>query len=541
MEIGLGHAEGRALKIVRGHAHLPDELLLGSRELERGERLMAQTVKFLQGEFDAAAEFTVVEHSEDIISVNVTFAEEVVTVAYNWYESSFSDPEEAAYAILSDLYYTEYVTFNEDITAVDAYKYYYNGVPEPVYLGVLAINANGEYVYVEQSFSRTGEEPEPPVQPGAATYNFAEAYGDIAYSDYYVKLYAEDGSHSVVLNFYGISEYNTFFIPVGTYDFGGWAGAVYTGGYSYILYTDGARDNINGGTVAVAEVDGKYRIEITAQAGDANTAFSAVYEGLIDGLILPSAYVAPEPEPEPEPVGFAPVRAEYDNKMELYEYNGGDAEYAFWLYDEANNYIEVVCKFGPHTGWDYQYSAALVVDGVRTEATSITTQAPSDYNCEAGEKYFVIVATLSDNSSIEVKTQLPAVEVNYLGEGSTYAPGLETPGVGGGDGGEVVELTIDRYAVKPYPNQGETEVYFYFDPTTDANHRVSFTECPLSEGVKTAFNPTYSSITGKGSVAAINIEVSVNASGEYVFIGTTTDGDGISYKIDTTNAEKVEL
>ena len=387
-----------------------------------------RTKALVQGEFDAAAQFELVSHEEKTIEVNATFGENVVSVAYNWYEASFGDPEEAAYAILNDIYHTEFVTFAEGEHAIAATKYDYYGLPDPVYLGVLAINANGEYVYVEQSFSRTGEEPEQPEQPVAANYNFAEAYGDIAYSDYYVKLYAEDGSHSVVLNFYGISEYNTFFIPVGTYDFGGWSGAVYTGGYSYILYSDATRSNFNGGTVAVAEVDGKYRIEITAQVGDANTAFTAVYEGLIDGLILPSAYVAPEPEPEPEPVGFAPVRAEYDNKMELYEYNGGDAEYAFWLYDEANNYIEVVCKFGPHTGWDYQYSAALVVDGVRTEATSITTQAPSDYNCEAGEKYFVIVATLSDNSSIEVKTQLPAVEVNYFGEGSTYAPGSENQG-----------------------------------------------------------------------------------------------------------------
>ena len=390
-----------------------------------------RTKALVQGEFDAAAQFELVSHEEKNIKVNATFGEDVVSVAYNWYETSFDDPEEAAYAILNDIYYTEFVTFAEGERAIAASKYEYYGLPDPVYLGVLAINANGEYVYVEQSFSRTGEEPEDPEQPEqpvAANYNFAEAYGDIAYSDYYVKLYAEDGSHSVVLNFYGISEYNTFFIPVGTYDFGGWAGAVYTGGYSYILYSDATRSNFNGGTVAVAEVDGKYRIEITAQVGDANTAFSAVYEGLIDGLILPSAYVAPEPEPEPEPVGFAPVRAEYDNKMELFEYNGGDAEYAFWLYDEANNYIEVVCKFGPHTSWDYQYSAALVKDGVRTEATSITTQAPSDYNCEAGEKYFVIVATLSDNTSIEVKTQLPAVEVNYFGEGSTYAPGSENQG-----------------------------------------------------------------------------------------------------------------
>ena len=391
-----------------------------------------RTKALVQGEFETAAQFELVAHEEKTIEVNATFGEEVVSVAYNWYESSFMDPEEAATAILGDLYHTEFVTFGEAEHAVAATKFEYYGLPDPIYLGILAINANGEYVYVEKSFSKSETpvepEPEPEPEPSEVTYESADATGDIAWSDYYVNLRGSDGS-TVVMNFYGISEYHTFFIPAGTYDFGGWSGAVYTGGYSRVEYSDGTRDNINGGTVAVAEVDGKYRVEVNAQIGDANTAFTAVYEGLIDGLILPSEYVAPEPEPEPEPVGFAPVRAELDNKMELYEYNGGDAEYAFWLYDEANNYIEVVCKFGPHTGWDYQYSAALVVDGVRNEATSVTTQAPSDYGCdEPNEKYFVIVATLSDNSSIEVKTQLPYVEVNYFGEGSTYAPGSENQG-----------------------------------------------------------------------------------------------------------------
>ena len=387
-----------------------------------------RTKALVQGEFDAAAQFELVSHEEKTIEVNATFGEDVVSVIYNWYEESFSDPEEAAYAIVNDVYYSEFVTFAEGEHSIAASKFEYYGLPDPIYLGILAINANGEYVYVEQSFSRNegGEDPEP--EPTEVTYNSADATGDIAWSDYYVNLRGSDGS-TVVMNFYGISEYNTFFIPAGTYDFGGWSGAVYTAGYSRVEYSDGTRANINNGTVVVAEVDGKYRIEVNAYIGDANTEFSAVYEGLIDGLILPSEYVAPEPEPEPEPVGFAPVRAELDNKMELYEYNGGDAEYAFWLYDEANNYIEVVCKFGPHTGWDYQYSAALVVDGVRTEATSVQTQAPSDYGCdEANEKYFVIVATLSDGTSIEVKTQLPYVEVNYFGEGSTYAPGSENQG-----------------------------------------------------------------------------------------------------------------
>ncbi len=385
-----------------------------------------RTKALVQGEFDAVAQFELVSHEEKNIEVNATFGEEVVSVAYNWYESSFMDPEEAAAAILGDVYYTEFVTFGDAEHAIAASKFEYYGLPDPVYLGILAINANGEYVYVEKSFSRNegGEEPGEP-EPSVLTYTAASASG--YYSDCNIELSgAADGS-KVNLNFYGIIEDAKQYIPEGTYDFGGFYGAVYTGEYSWILDAEGNYTFFNSGTVAVAEVDGKYRFDINAQVGSANSDFTAVFEGTIEGIILPSEYV--EPEPEPEPVGFAPVRAELDNKMELYEYNGGDAEYAFWLYDEANNYIEVVCKFGPHTGWDYQYSAALVVDGVRTEATSITTQAPSDYGCdEANEKYFVIVATLSDNSSIEVKTQLPYVEVNYFGEGSTYAPGSENQG-----------------------------------------------------------------------------------------------------------------
>ena len=411
-----------------------------------------RTKALVQGEFDAAAQFELVAHEEKTIEVNATFGDAVVSVAYNWYESSFMDPEEAAAAILNDLYYTEFVTFGDAEHAVAASKFEYYGLPDPIYLGILAINANGEYVYVEKSFSRNegGEEPEP--EPSEVTYDSADATGDIYYSDYNVNLYGSDGS-MVRLNFYGISAENTYFIPAGTYQINGSYGCVFNGEYSWIKDAEGNYTFFNSGTVAVAEVDGKYRFDINAQVGSANSDFTAVFEGTIGGIILPSEYVAPEPEPEPEPVGFAPVRAEYDNKMELYELNGGDAEYAFWLYDEANNYIEVVCKFGPHTGWDYQYSAAKVVDGVRTEATEVTTQAPSDYECEAGEKHFRVVAKFADDTVVEIIVSVPAVEVNYFGEGSTYAPGSDNQG-GGNEEPEVVpEFVI--------PGEGGSYTYDY--------------------------------------------------------------------------------
>lgn len=493
-----------------------------------------RTKALVQGDFDAAAEFELVNLDENNVAVNATFSEDVVTVAYNWSETSYMDPEEAATFILGDLYYTEYVTFDEYVTYLEASNYKYYGIPDPYYLCVLAINAAGEYAYVEynvRSEQGGGDEPVQP-EPGEVTYGSADATGDIAWSDYYVNLRGSDGSR-VVLNFYGISEYNTFFIPVGTYDFGGWSGAVYTAGYSRVEYSDGTRDNINNGTVVVAEVDGKYRIEVNAYIGDANTEFTAVYEGLIDGLILPSEYAAPEPEPEPEPVGFAPVRAELDNKMELYDYNGGDAEYAFWLYDENNNYIEVVCKFGPHTGWDYQYSAALVKDGVRTEATSITTQAPSDYGCdEPNEKYFVIVATLADNTSIEVKTQLPYVEVNYFGEGSNYAPGSENQGgnEGGNEGGEeeivATELTITNHFTL-FRESIEHELGFYYDEANGKFVDIDFISNPIVAGTYTladGLSGMYCKSHG-GSMSACTVIVTENADGTLTFDATFKAGD----------------
>ena len=385
----------------------------------------------------------------------------------------------------------------------------------------------GEFTYPAE------EQPE---QPGDGVV-FTSAYIDGEYYDMSVVLTNDETA--IVLNFYECTNYN--YLPARLYDVMGAAGGIYSGQWSYVYdYATQTRQNLWGGEVVVSEVNGNYRFDVDVTCGDTNAQFKAVYEGPVTGLVVPSQWVEPEPEPEPEPVGFPAVRAEYDNKMELYEYNGGDAEYAFWLYDENNNYIEVKCEFGPHTSWNYVYSAKKVIDGVSVAATSVTTQAPSDYGCEegAGEKYFVVKATFEDGTSVEIQNQLPAVEVNYLGEGSTYAPGLETPGVGGGDAGEVVELTIDRYAVNPDPNWGETAASFYYESDSDAHHKIYFSECPLTEGVKTSFNSTFSYIAGKGtgSVAAINIEVSVNADDNYVFIGSITDKDGVTYNIDTTNA-----
>ena len=129
-----------------------------------------------------------------------------------------------------------------------------------------------------------------------------------------------------------------------------------------------------------------------------------------------SVVVNTEEDPSVAAEGFTPVRAELDLYSALYEYNGGDAEYAFWLYDAEDACLEVIYKFGPHTDWDDVFVVNMTkADGTVVEGyTSLQTQQPNDYGCEAGEKYYVVVATLSDGTEINIQAQLPTTDNNDI-------------------------------------------------------------------------------------------------------------------------------
>ena len=382
-----------------------------------------RTKALVQGSFDAAAEFELVTLDENNVAVNATFGEDVVTVAYNWSVTSYMDPEEGSAFILGDIYYTEFVTFGEAEHAIAASNYKYYGIPESYYLCVLAINAAGEYVYVEYDVrSEQGEEPEPEVEviemSPIASAKFAK--------NTYLYLYSEDGKYCAVYYLYGIVDSNKGYLPAGEYTIGADYPGIYGYGYSYLydyVTSSATHDFDAGGVMKVSEVDGAYHIEFNGTLNDGTASMEFVFDGAIENLILPSEYV------EAEVLDFTPVRAEYDFTYDLYEYNGGDSEYAYWLYDANNNYIEVICHYNPNTSWNYVFEGKVVVNGETYELTKITTQQPSNYNCAEGEKYFAIGEVKFANNTVYSYTgQLPAVEVNYLGEGSTYAPGSENQG-----------------------------------------------------------------------------------------------------------------
>ena len=426
------------------------------------EELYSKDVVMNEADFSIES----VEFTTEAVTVTLAGLEDLEVKAYKYYiisvngDSYYQKTEEECQDIAynsNDYKYGSTEEYPIVITRTSDYKYSFT--PDTYKLAVGVEFADGSYskcVYGEYEFAAEGGDEE------TETPYFTTALRWGSWNDMNLKFTGEDTDLSVVLNLYGFTSQDTKCFTPGTYSVGVSYGCIYAAGYSNVKneVTGETIGNMTSGSVTISEVDGKYRFDIDVILNDSEP-FKAVFEGLIDGMILPSEYVAPVQ------IEFTPVRAEYDLMFDLYEYNGGDAEYAFWLYDENNNYLEVICKFGPHTGWDNVYSAKYVGTDGELVFASIQTQAPSSYNCSSdAEKYFSVKASLTDNSYIMFSGVLPAVAVNYLGEGSNYAPGSENQGGETPEQpdqpevpGEVVELPVIAHAFG-YEGSMETEVIF---------------------------------------------------------------------------------
>jgi len=273
------------------------------------------------------------------------------------------------------------------------------------YLGLLIVNADGEYTLVQEKLTSKD------VVYNAATLAIdkVEFPGDGTAEVYFSGI---DGLEIDYIHFYSsdLANTSTYYKNLTEEEL---ADIAYSDNWLYRT----ASDNSN---PVVIPYDVAYDTFVVG-----NTYKFALGVAFTDGTVSNCAYFEAE---NALPAGaFTPVRAELDLYFDLYEYNGGDAEYAFWLYDDEGACLEVIYKFGPHTDWDDVFVVNMTkADGTVVEGyTSLQTQQPNDYGCEAGEKYYVVVATLSDGTEINIQAQLPTTEVNYLGEGAT------TPGEGG--------------------------------------------------------------------------------------------------------------
>lgn len=357
-----------------------------------------ETAPLTEGTFDPGITYEVVMMNENNLNVSAFFGEEVVAYYYAYYSSPAEVPADRALEIME---YEMMYDFSWS-TYCEAYQY---KPTYPAYLCIVAINAAGEYVYAEQEFA-----PVPAPEVAITSFEYLGQYWDIADSDdsttggeYVYLVKTEDGNEFQINIYYAYCNADGSIIE-GTYDYctnmpdymySSWAGfAIISDSYYYDSKLIVAAD----------------KITLKLVGGE---------NGPVDYVYVPG-----EGGEEPA-AGFTPVRAELDLYFDGYEYNGNDSEYAFWLYDAEGAVFEVVYHYCQNNDWSDEWTTKFTkADGTVVEGyTSIQTQQPNDYNCEAGEKYYVVIATLSDGTEINIQTQLPTTEVNYLGEGAVN-PGV---------------------------------------------------------------------------------------------------------------------
>ena len=353
------------------------------------------------------------------IGVDITVPEDTAVAYTRWYEEEQLELDVLKADLIEKGYdrtdFEEGYTFSTSTSADKA--------AAVRYLGLLIVNADGEYTLVQEELTSKD------VAYNAATLAIdkVEFPGDGTAKVYFSGI---DGLEIDYIHFYSsdVANTSTYYKNLTEEEL---ADIAYSDNWLYRTAKDNSNPVVIPSDVAwnTFEIGKTYKFAL-------GVAFT-------DGTVSNCAYF--EAENALPADAFAPVRAELDLYFDLFEYNGGDAEYAFWLYDDENACLEVIYKFGPHTDWDDVYVVNMTkADGTVVEGyTSLQTQQPNDYGCEAGEKYYVVIATLTDGTEINIQAQLPTTEVNYLGEGAT------APGAGGDESGDSFKYLGRYYDVNP--------------------------------------------------------------------------------------------
>lgn len=324
------------------------------------------------------------------IGVDITVPEDTAVAYTRWYEEQQMELDLLKADLIENGYdrtdFEYSYTFSTSTTADKA--------AAVRYLGLLIVNANGEYTLVQKELTSKD------VAYNTATLAIdkVEFPGDGTAKVYFSGI---DGLEIDYIHFYSSDVANTssYYRNLNEAEL---ADIAYSNNWLYRT----ASDNSN---PVVIPYDVAYN---TFETG--KTYKFALGVAFTDGTVSNCAYLEAE-NALPEGA-FAPVRAELDLYSALFDYNGGDAEYAFNLYDAENACLQVIYKFGPHTDWDANYTVNFTkADGtVVSGYTKLATQQPNDYNCADGEKYYVVDVTLSDGTVIFVQAQLPTTENNDI-------------------------------------------------------------------------------------------------------------------------------
>ena len=258
------------------------------------------------------------------------------------------------------------------------------------YLGLLIVNANGEYTLVQKELTSKD------VVYNAATLAIdkVEFPGDGTAKVYFSGI---EGLEIDYIHFYSsdVANTSTYYKNLTVEEL---ADIAYSDNWLYRT----ANDNSNPVVIPT---------DVTYNAFETGKTYKfALGVAFTDGTVSNCAYIEAE-NALPEGA-FAPVRAEYDMKFETCGNN--DSEYYVKVYNEAGDYAELICHCDLNTDFEDTVSGSYNVGGVSQSLTINSYQAPNDYNCAEGQKYIKFSATAADGTVINVDAQLPATEVDYM-------------------------------------------------------------------------------------------------------------------------------
>ena len=323
--------------------------------------------------FEHGFQYEVLNKESGFISIKGNFNENVVAYAFKWYEYQNSDLEYRIHDILEN---GEFYT--TDLGPMEAFHY-----PNqyPVYLCVVAINANYEYVYFEETF--TYEPPQVELASVVAAYQ--------ENSPNYYALTFTDVEGNVITTTAGNGGVN--YLNAGTWDFQNYYDSGFALGNPY--YNGEFAGSI---TMVVKHVDGQYDLTVTIPQG------IYTYVGDIEGMIVPVAEDGGEDGGE-----TGGDDAEWADAIVLTSvahagYGGSvgdyDTQFAhhYLLSDESGNNTVKLCSC------DYDFSQQVADAGTYTFVNPYTASYAND-------DAFMF-------SAYELKVNGVAVELNYDGQGS---------------------------------------------------------------------------------------------------------------------------
>lgn len=461
-----------------------------------------ETAALTEGTFDPGITYEVVTMNDNNLNVSAFFGEEVVAYYYAYYSSPAEVPADRAleimeYEMMYDFSWSSYC---------EAYQYQ---PTYPAYLCIVAVNAAGEYVYVEEEFA-----PVPLPEVAITSFEYLGRYWDIADSDdsttggefvYLAK--CADGAEYTINIYYAYCNAEDGSIIEGTYDYcynqpdvmySSWAGfCIISDSYYYDSKLVVAADKI---TLTVA--------------------------GVADYVYVPGS------EPV-EPTGIVFTSA-------LLEASSGFGDFYINLYDDAGlslrlnfyNCQDADKNFLPEGTYNVQTAGG----GIYYDASMTYTYAEKD-----GAKAIILegaVVVSESNGAYKfevdlVTDNLGAIQGTYEGavEGlvvpSEYVePEPEQPT-------DVTELTISSHFTLygGAAGDGEHEIGFYYDEANSKFVDIDFLASPITAGTYTldsGLSGMYCKSHGD-YITNITVVVTDNGGGNLTFDATFKAGDGNWY------------